>query len=520
MRTILSGITLAAALLANTLAVGNNIQVSNVQLVNHDVPSTTVDVQFDIQWENSWRVSYPPANWDAAWVFVKYRLHSTGQWQPVLLNVTGNVAPSGSLLSIGLLDPTAAFDPVTNPGVGAFLHRSADGSGAFALNGVKLQWNYGSIGYVDIAEVKVFAIEMVNVPQGAFAAGSGGTEPNAFTLTTINTGVATVAPGGSGSLGGQAGGYPTGQAAPANASWPNGYKAFYCMKYEISQQQYVDFLNTLSRDQQNTRTGTDVSGMGITNRYVMSNSSINLFRNGIRCDATLPALPAAVTFYCDGNGNGTGGEAADGQWIACNYLSWGDLAAYLDWSGLRPMTELEFEKACRGDLMPVADEYPWGATLIATGPYSLTNGDAANEFVAAGYSNNLGNASFNATTGGIGPVRVGIFAASNGNSGRVTSGASYYGIMELGGNVVERLVTMGNPSGLAFAGNHGNGQLDVPGEANVLAWPDPTALGAGLRGGDWSGGASKVRTSDRSLAAFGSSVRGSAMGGRGVRSAQ
>ena len=37
----------------------------------------------------------------------------------------------------------------------------------------------------------------------------------------------------------------------------------------------------------------------------------------------------------------------DGLYIPL-HISWSDMSAYLDWSGLRPMTELEYEKACRG----------------------------------------------------------------------------------------------------------------------------------------------------------------------------
>ena len=44
----------------------------------------------------------------------------------------------------------------------------------------------------------------------------------------------------------------------------------------------------------------------------------------------------------------------------CNYLSWDDAMAYADWAALRPMTELEFTKACRGDKEPAFHERPWG----------------------------------------------------------------------------------------------------------------------------------------------------------------
>jgi hypothetical protein len=37
------------------------------------------------------------------------------------------------------------------------------------------------------------------------------------------------------------------------------------------------------------------------------------------------------------------------------------MAAFADWSGLRPMSELEYEKACRGYNTPaVPNEYAWG----------------------------------------------------------------------------------------------------------------------------------------------------------------
>ncbi len=505
-------------------ALANNIQISNSTLVDDAPADGFCKVRFDISWENSWRVSTAPNNWDAAWVFVKYRDINTGLWHHARLGGDANhSAPTGSTISTGLLTPGSPFNVNTNWGVGVFIHRSANGTGTFNATGVELRWNYAAngINYGTIDEVKVFGVEMVYVPEGAFAAGSGGTEPIGFTLTTINTANATTAPSGVGSLGGQAGGFPSGQTAPANASWPNGFNAFYSMKYEVSQQGYVDFLNTLTRTQQNTRTGTDISGTSITNRYVMSNTSTLNFRNGIRCNATIPASPAPATFYCDLSGNGIGGEASDGKEIACNYVSWGDLTAYLDWSGLRPMTELEFEKACRGTIAPVANEYPWGTSGISGSAYTLANAGATNEGIATDYSTTLGNAVYTTTNGTpSGPKRVGIFAANGSNSGRVTAGASYYGIMELGGNLWERAVTIGNVEGRAYTGLHGNGALAADGNPDATAWPAPTtALGAGFRGGSWIDFASFMQVSDRNFAANTFSVRVNFDSGRGARSA-
>jgi formylglycine-generating enzyme required for sulfatase activity len=509
-------LTFLAALLWGTTLLANNIQVTNSTLTG--TTGTTAQIQFDLSWENSWRLG--SGRWDAAWVFVKYRTSPTGPWQHANLNNTGHVAAAGSQIALGLLTPGTAYNATTNPVVGVFVYRNAAGTGNLNLPGTQLQWAFVAQGLdiSDIAQVQVFAIEMVYVPQGAFAAGSGGTEYSAFTLTTINTANATTAPSGTGSLGGQAGGFPTGQTPPANASWPNGFNAFYCMKYELSQQQYVDFLNTLTRTQQNTRTATDISGTSITNRYVMSNTPTQSFasRNGIRCDAAIPASPAPVTFYCDLDGNGTGGEASDGKEIACNWLSWGDLTAYLDWSGLRPMTELEFEKACRGTILPVPNEYPWGTTGRAASPYSLTNAGTTNEGIATNYSTTLGNAIYASTNAPpSGPRRVGIFAANGANSGRVTAGASYYGIMELGGNLWERPVTIGT----AFTGSHGNGALAANGDPDGATWPVPgTYSGAGLRGGAYNSVWTDLRVSDRYGAAETNiSARDHNYGGRGVR---
>ena len=55
-----------------------------------------------------------------------------------------------------------------------------------------------------------------------------------------------------------------------------------------------------------------------------------------------------------------------------------DGAAYADWSGLRPMTELEFEKACRGNQTPVANEFAWGTASI-TAATGISNDGAADE---------------------------------------------------------------------------------------------------------------------------------------------
>jgi hypothetical protein len=518
----------------------NDISVSNVQLVGRNTAagannaSNYILVLFNLSWQNSWRSDTGPANWDAAWVFVKYRVGS-GDWQHALLNNTGHTAPAGSTIDVGLQTPGSAFNTTTNPGIGAFVYRSATGSGTFSLNNVQLRWNYGANGVQDAAvvDVRVFAIEMVYIPQGSFSVGDGTTTDvygqfrNGSTNTPFTISAETALTLGGTANGNLANNNATGMLTTDDfnntttqtlpAAFPKGFNAIYSMKYEISQQGYVDFLNTLTRAQQNTRTGTSLASgtTSVTNRYVMSNSSTLQLRNGIRCDGTINGT-APITFYCDLSGNGTGGESADGQWLACNYLTYMDVSAYLDWSGLRQMTELEFEKACRGTLTPVAGEYAWGSTSI-TGAANITSGGMVSE------TSNTANANavYNSNANVQGPMRVGVFAT--GSSSRVQSGAGYYGMMELSGNVWERPVTVGNATGRAFTGVHGNGVLSANGNANETTWPGLSsgevtgATGAGFRGGGWFNNAIILRAADRSNAAVTLSDRVSNYGGRGVR---
>ncbi len=215
-------------------------------------------VEFDITWENSWRIVGGPGNWDAAWIFVKYRV-GAGEWKHAWLNNTGHTNCAGTTVSAGLLTPSSVFHPTTNPCLGVFLYRADPGSGSFDCTNIQLRWNYGENGLSDNEQVdiKVFAIEHVYVPEGSFKVGSGGAESgplyayplitNTFEITS--EGAITVA-ASNGNLYYQSSGD---QLGPIPALFPKGYNDFYMMKYEISQQGYVDFLNTLTRPQQSFR---------------------------------------------------------------------------------------------------------------------------------------------------------------------------------------------------------------------------------------------------------------------------
>jgi len=490
-----------------SLAYANNISVTNALLGAQDTSAHTMIVQFDISQDNAW---YDAVNYDAAWVFIKYSTDSGTTWAHATLKVTdannltsgiggvknptgfsrGTATYSGASTNVDIDVPTEA----TSGKKGAFVHLSAAAAGSstntLTITGLQFVWDYGTnIGTSSAndataatATVKVMAIEMVYVPTGTFEAGSSGTGTSEFVKTQINTANATTAPSGSP----LAGGYPSGQSAPANASWPNGYSAFYCMKYDVSQGQWVDFFNTLTAGQKTTR---DITGGVLNSTGKASQGTVN--RNTISWA-----------------GGSAAASAGANQYVGCNFLSWADVIAYADWAGLRPMTELEYEKACRGTVPAVADEYAWGS-IVYTQVTGITNPGLVNE-TASNSGNGLMVYGSNANVQG--PMRCGFAATST--STRVQAGASYYGVMELSGNLWKRPVTIGG----AFTGLHGDGALDTNGDANnVTGWPGTNAVGAGFRGGAWNDATTFARVSDRYYAALTYINRTDSYGGRCVR---
>ncbi|MCX5677658.1 MAG: SUMF1/EgtB/PvdO family nonheme iron enzyme [Candidatus Omnitrophica bacterium] len=478
-------------------AYANNIIVSNVSLYKAaGQPNGTIGVKFDVVWDNSFTSvdNNGQTFFDRAWVFVKYFDAANAG--------TDTAWSHATLISGGTV---SSYNAQSGTGI------SADQKGAFCRPGTNqvVYWDYATDGVSPSASisVKVMAIEMVYVPTGSFYVGSGGTETNAFYSYPNTTSPYKISSEDSIIVGTATGNlyYPNSntyggdQAGPIPAAFPKGYNGFYMMKYEVNQGQYRDFLNTLNRAQQNQRAGngtTLASGTtSVTNIYVMANTSVaaniasaSNYRSGIRCDAAIPAT-TPITFYCDYNNNGTPNESTDGEWIACNYVSWPDLCAYADWAGLRPFTELEFEKASIGLMNPIANEYAWGPTAPTAGPTGPTNPGANNETAT-----NNANCSYNGTVSG--PMRSGFAATSS--SSRYASGGSYYGIMELSGNLWERPVTVGNSTGRLFIGSHGDGSLST----TNTDWPGTNATGSGYRGGGWSTGSSYARVSDRIYAAY------------------
>jgi formylglycine-generating enzyme required for sulfatase activity len=288
------------------------------------------------------------------------------------------------------------------------------------------------------------------------------------------------------------------------------------MKYEITEDLYAQFLNTIGSNAAATR----YPGNSGTNRNSLSQLNSSTF-------------------------------SAGRPYRAQNWLSYADFEAVLDWSCLRPMTELEYEKACRGGSSSTANgaqpgEYPWQSTTI-TQAVTLSGAESGTETFSGGANCSYGMSTcctpYTNGDAGYGPVRAGIFATSS--SGEQSAGATYYGIMEMGGNVREYVVSLhgtatadtlirnlGDGNLQTTAGTFGGGTLNV-GDANVATWPQPNAAftttccatiglnATGQRGGSFYDGANYVQTSDRSYTSYpnnGSVIaRQYYSGGRGIR---
>lgn len=476
----------------------NNIQISNVQLTDQNPAQQTVYVSFSISWDNSWKFSSSaPFNYDAAWIFIKFK-DSSGQWHHATLTTDPGLC----------IIPSHASIQTVSDGKGVFLYRKEDGFGTFSCEEIKVLWHYGSDGMTstDVTTVKVFGIEMVYIPEGSFYAGdgdginesdaalhiNGDNSPSYFlvgndlvsSVTTNdhpingnNQGDDDVLRGINGYSGigidGDDGIDIDNDGTVDNLFFPTGYHSFYIMKYEVSQGLYCEFLNCLTPEQAQSR--VDVSFYG-QNRFYIKRASNGLYG----CDAGNNAGSPTSADFSRLN------EADDGIAIACNYIGLDDMLSFADWAALRPFTELEFEKVCRGSFsLPFPGEHINGLFYTQVTPAS---GLLFENTLAEIPSNPVACITIGQYLPG--PTRVGMFARDT--TSRIGSGCAYYGVLDMGGNVWEKVITLGGSNGRWFTGENGDGELDATGKWNVPSWPAPSysisTNAYGTRGGSYVAG--------------------------------
>ncbi len=403
-----NGYTLAsagAAAIACALMLGvgaacaQEARIENITVTPRDAKTATV--KFDIAWDNSWR---DKTNHDATWVFFKVRADDKSDWQHVrlvadkVLNPTGyGQAQGGTPLDFIVPDGDDGF-------TGMFVRRAAEGKGPLAARGVTAVWdstaNKGITKDLKGVSIRAFGIEMVYVAEGPFSLGSGGTDVNGFykytdgSQATLPYRVTSAGPILTGQQNGKLWAWKGAQPEDGGeipAAFPNGYGAFYCMKYRVSRAEYAGFMNTLTPKQADRHYHPRI-----------------VIRTGEAPNYTYAAHKPT--------GRYKNGALA---------LSWADGAAFAAWAGLRPMTELELEKAVRGPRNPKPDE------------------------VLASYWNVQG------------------FAGNPWHAMKMEK-------------QTERAVTVGNATGRRFKGTHGRGALTLPDD-----WPQEDAVGAGMRASWW-----------------------------------
>jgi formylglycine-generating enzyme required for sulfatase activity len=403
---------------------------NGLTITNLTVNQAAGTVTFTVQWQNSFRDA---ENWDAVWIFVKFRDCAAPKTTPF----------THGLISATLADHTfpASLEPTCANGTapcidaapdntGVMLRRTSTGFGTVSGTVTLRVTNLPATGSYD---VRVIGIEMVFIPQGNFYAGDATSTYSIRTSNADNSPIQITSEAALTTIS-----YLTGGNISLTANFRKGYAPFYIMKYEISHGQYVDFLNTIGQTQATNR----FPGVGGTNRN-------RLYFNAVTTD-----------YYTDRPDR------------AVNYLSWEDMVAYLDWAALRPLTELEYEKACRGPLSPVPNEYAWGTTTYTYGTVLTASEDGTETFTDPGANARAIDQGLTGGDGGAGPVRVGIFATPSTNT-RAAAGASYWGVMNLSDNVFEYYYDIrAGQAGRSPANGipWGDGALDATGAANQPNW--------------------------------------------------
>ena len=433
---------------------------------------------------------------------------------------------------------------ISHDGMGILLVRDGAERGGVQIDDFSIEWRSPKGGRDNPYRYQLFAIPMVYVPTASFYVGGSGEEVGAFYAGghSVNTPFQMVSEAAMlicdtvGGLWGRSeqGDHSIGRKGTLPAAFPKGFHAFLCMKEEITQGQYRDFLNSLSRKQQMRRVCMDFEIGHYVGGYVWSGKEWNmeeqrgLKRPGNRLGVRLiedKGVDIPMVFACDLQPSAPPyrevNEADDGADLSMGQLNWADVTAYLDWAALRPLTELELEKAGKGSAMPDPNGYAWGSSP----PVSLYTSDGQlydRDRRKAGMEV-FPNALFGNHPMVQGPFLLPFVDPDRPYLGRM--GSSIYGIQSLSGGMWERAVSVSHDEGRKYRGTHGDGVLSSDGYANERDWPgyllgfDRSADGSCFRGGSWYTSSVFMRIADRYYGHASCIARFSVRGGRGGRTA-
>ena len=386
-------------------------------------------IVFSLSWKNAWNNK---KNFDAAWIFPKINEQYRSE-RPMLVK-------EGGVEFIDTANSSALQFEIPKDRGGVFIFAGKNFRGNIECR-IKLYLDPASFSSVDLREVtyaRVYGIEMVYIPAESFYEGDQDTtafrfaaayDPKTKSALRIDS-EKEIKIGLENDLFYDAGSTPQykgDQKGPIPADYPKGYKAFYIMKYEISQGQYADFLNSIYAQHGAMR--ANIGGK----EYYPGRGTIVLKEN---------------TYIA-----GKPGEPL-------NFVSWDDGCAFADWACLRPVSELEFVKAARGPGRPVPGDYPWGSS---------------SKEKLKRYFNESGELVFSDS----------LNESQLTDENKEEFGASYYWVMDMASGYWERVVSYGHPTGRNFKGTNGDGRLSSFGDASNEDWPKNNTGGVGYKGGGY-----------------------------------
>lgn len=414
----------------------SDLKLSKPILYTDDGSSYAV---LNLSWENAW---HNERNHDAVWIFFKF-LKGTNGYNHVLINPSNHTVVDVHSEKNVELD----FD-VPRDRMGLYIYPKEDFRGDVHVT-IKVLLDNESFKNVNTrtSDFTAYGIEMVKIPNGAFVVGdtdasstsfgslyksdAHGEHNGVFTISDEKQ-VITIAPE-EGNLYYQAPeGYEGDQKGTIPEVFPKGVNSFYIMKYEPTEGQYVDFLNSLSEYQSQ-------------NRANFGGKSYYTERGSIRIE--------------------NGEYLTERPNNPCNHMSWDDAMAFADWACLRPMTEFEFTKAARGTIKkPLGKDFPWG-TSEKENIQRMVSSEGGLKML-----NDMDESQLS-------------------DNNKFLFGASYYWVMDLSGSLWERVITIGDEKGRAFTGTHGDGRISGYGYATNKDWPKgiEETGGYGFRGGGFYG---------------------------------
>ncbi len=423
-------------LFSSSLAYATNLKVENTIFYKEDGRAFAT---MDISWQNAFHLTQDGATFqDAVWVFFKWVNNERKGYFTIHVKHDGHKSVPNGKESVPL-----KFTP-SKDGMGVFISLANPGESDVSAR-VVIELDPEDFKGINPRKQQLipYALEMVYIPEGPVMLGSPNTTKYGALYVSDKDGgfkdlyqikkqsqTIEIGPENNKLYYQAQEGYEGDQKGTIGPDFPKGVDGFYIMKYEPTQGQYVDFLNCLPYEIR------DINDISKSNGYNANRGTIKKVEN--MYVAEKPGQP-------------------------CNFLGWDEGMAFADWAGLRPMTEFEYTKACRGSNAPIENEFPWNTSeKVQVRRQVDTNGNL---------------------------VYLDLNQADISDTNRDLYGVSLFRVHDLAGSLWERMISIGHEKGRNFRGSHGDGDLSDEGQATNEDWPagNEESGGYGFRGGGFYG---------------------------------